>query len=305
MIQQPFTTPEIAGDGMDTYLLADGTYRLSFVHGTELVNRMRANHHLGPGGTVVLGQAYLLALLAAGTLKNEEKIGLSVECSGAVQGLSVDADAQGNVRGYLKSGEFDLSRTADPADLFGEGTLTMFRYAESLRHPSQGQTRLRHGTLAENVAGYYAESEQIATFLDINIHFDEGREGQEVSGAAGIIIQALPEADLAMLDRLAGSLEPVRPLGKRFAAGNTAVQIVRDHLYRWSPRLIATRSAEFFCSCNKERFGRFLSALPREEQDDILENGPIPLHTTCHNCNTTYTFQREELDELFLPTAPD
>ncbi len=53
---------------------------------------MRANHHLGPGGTLVLGHAYLLTVLAANTLKNDERLGLSVDCSGIVQGLSVDAD---------------------------------------------------------------------------------------------------------------------------------------------------------------------------------------------------------------------
>ncbi len=290
---------------MDTYLLAGGTYRLSFVHGTELVNRMQANHQPGPGGTQILGQAYLLALLAAGTLKDREKAGISVECSGTVQGLTVDADARGNVRGYLKNGEIEISDTAGPEELFGEGSLTVFRYAETMRHPSQGQIQLLPGTLAENVTEYFTFSEQIATFLDINIYFGEKRAEKEVSGAAGIIIQALPGADPAVLKRLAVALEAARPLGRQFSEGNTAVRIVRNLLGSWTPRLISTRPAEFFCSCNKERFGRFLAALPRDEQEDILENGPVPLHTTCHNCNTTYAFQRQELEELFLPTAPD
>ncbi|MFA7566824.1 MAG: Hsp33 family molecular chaperone HslO, partial [Alkalispirochaeta sp.] len=275
MIQQPYTTPEIAADGMDSYLLAEGTFRLNFVHATELVNRMRANHLLGPGGTVVLGQAYLLALLSAGTLKNEEKIGLSVESSGKLEGLAVDADAHGHVRGYLKSGDIYLPNTVDPATLLGEGTLTMFRYAESMRHPSQGQIQLRTGTLSENVAAYYTESEQIATFLDVDVYFDDE---QRVAGAAGILIQSLPGSEPDNLKVLADALEEVRPLGRSFADGATAVQIVRSQFERWNPQLIATRSAEFYCSCSKERFGRFLAAMPPEEQEDILLEGPIPLH---------------------------
>lgn len=297
MIQQPFVTPPIAGDGMDQYLIADGSFRLSFLHGTELVNRMRANHQLNPAGTIVLGQAYMLALLASGTLKNEEKIGLTVECTGEIEGISVEADALGQVRGFLKQPEIQLSSIDIPRKLFGSGSIIFLRYARDLKHPSRGHVELREGTLAENVAWYYADSEQTATLLDVDIHFDDT---QNVAGAAAIIVQALPGGDPNELDTIKARLADVRPLGRHFAAGETAANIVHNSLSEWKPKLIATKSAEFFCGCSKERFSRFLAALPEEEKRDILDTGPIPLHTTCHNCNSTYTFSREELDELFL-----
>jgi molecular chaperone Hsp33 len=302
MMQAPFSTPEIAGDGIDAYLIAEGTFRLTFVHGTELVNRMRANHRLGPGGTLILGHAYLLTLLAAGTMKNEERIGLSVECDGPVEGLSVEAVAGGRVRGYLKNNEVDIVTAGDSHRLFGTGTITMLRYADEMRYPAQGQIAIRPGTLAENVALYYAHSEQTATFLDINVHFDDTRH---VVGAAGIMVQALPGASVSTIDRIAEKLETVRPLGRHFSEGETGADIVRRHLAPWEPQLIATRPAEFYCGCSKERFSRFLAALPQEERDDILAVGPIPLKTTCHNCNTTYTFGRDELETLFSPAATD
>ncbi|MDA3951184.1 MAG: Hsp33 family molecular chaperone HslO [Spirochaeta sp.] len=302
MMQAPFSTPEIAGDGIDAYLIAEGTFRLTFVHGTELVNRMRANHRLGPGGTLILGHAYLLTLLAAGTMKNEERIGLSVECDGPVEGLSVEAVAGGRVRGYLKNNEVDIVTAGDSHRLFGTGTITMLRYADEMRYPAQGQIAIRPGTLAENVALYYAHSEQTATFLDINVHFDDTRH---VVGAAGIMVQALPGASVSTIDRIAEKLETVRPLGRHFSEGATGADIVRRHLAPWEPQLIATRPAEFYCGCSKERFSRFLAALPQEERDDILAVGPIPLKTTCHNCNTTYTFGRDELETLFSPAATD
>lgn len=302
MIQKEFYTPEIAKDGIDSYLIAGGSYRLVIIHGTELVNRMRANHSLNPGGTIILGQAYLLALLAGGILKNDEKIGILVECDGLVEGISVEANVQGHVRGYLKNREIPVVTTENPAELFGSGTLSILRYADDMRHPARGQVELQNGTLPENLGWYYAKSEQTATLLDINIHFDEE---QRVSGAAGFMVQALPGADSTLLDRFAESLASVRPLGRHFADGATAVNLVREHLAPWQPQLIATYPAEFYCSCSKERFGRFLAALPKDERDDILETGPIPLHTTCHNCNSTYTFSRGELEELFIPAGSD
>jgi molecular chaperone Hsp33 len=302
MNQREFSTPAIAGDGIDTYLLADGTYRLSFVHGTELVNRMRANHLLGPGGTLILGEAYLLTLLAAGTLKNEERTGMLVTCDGRVEGISVDANALGHVRGYLKNGEVSLAEANDPATLFGSGTLSVLRWGEKMRHPQQGQVALQGGSLARNVAHYYAGSEQTATFLDINIHFNDTGA---VAGAGGVMIQALPGADLDQIDAFARRLEGIRPIGGAFAGGATAVHLVREHLSDWHPNLVATKPAEFYCSCSKDRFSRFLAALPEDEKADILDTGPIPLHTTCHNCNTTYTFDRDELESLFQESPRD
>lgn len=295
MIQLPFTSPEIAGDGQDQYLLGDGAYRLTFVHGTELINRARANHQLNPAGAILLGQAYLLALMAASTMKNEERIGLLVECDGEVDGISVEATAQGQVRGYLKESEIELALIDDYDRLFGSGTLTLLRYAEDMRHPARGQVELRSGNLSENVAWYYAHSEQTATLLDVNIHFDDT---QRIAGAAGVLVQALPGGDPAVLDQIAEKLDAIRPFGEHFASGATAVQLVREALAPWNPKLISTRPAEFYCGCSKERFGRFLSALPEDEREDILENGPIPLHTTCHNCNSTYAFSRDELSLL-------
>ncbi|MFW5642776.1 MAG: Hsp33 family molecular chaperone HslO, partial [Alkalispirochaeta sp.] len=178
----------------------------------------------------------------------------------------------------------------------GSGTLTMLRWGEKMRYPQQGEVALQTGSLARNVANYYAGSEQTATFLDISVYFDNSGS---VAGAGGVMIQALPGANLNQIDEFARRLEGVRPIGRAFAEGATAVHLVREHLSPWHPNLIATKPAEFYCSCSKERFGRFLAALPDDEKQDILETGPIPLHTTCHNCNSTYTFERDELESLF------
>ncbi|MFW5693931.1 MAG: Hsp33 family molecular chaperone HslO [Alkalispirochaeta sp.] len=291
----------IAGDGTDTYLLAEGTVRAAVVHGTALVNRMQVNHHLSGTGALILGQAYLLALLAASTLKDEDRLSVVVDCTGPVEGLSVEANSHGQVRGYLHNSEVRLSEVGSVEDVFGTGTLTMIRVGADMQHPFQGQTQWHRGDLAQNVAWYYANSEQTATLVDVNIHFDEDKR---IRGAAAILVQAMPGASPGVLQEVGDSLKPARPLGQVFASGATAAQLVQRHLAAWSPELIGTRAAEFYCSCSHERFGRFLAALPEDEQRDILENGPIPVKTTCHNCNSTYRFERDELVQLFSGAAP-
>jgi molecular chaperone Hsp33 len=291
----------IAGDATDTYLLADGTVRAVIVHGTTLVNRMQVNHALSGTGALILGQAYLLALLSASTLKDEDRLSLVVDSSGPVGGLSTEANSHGQVRGYLHDPEIRLSEVGSIEDAFGTGTLTMIRVGADTQHPFQGQTEWHRGDLAQNLAWYYAHSEQTATLVDVNVHFDDDKR---IRGAAGVLVQAMPGASPDILQEIGDALKPVRPLGAAFAAGATTAQLVQTHLTPWSPELVGTRAAEFYCSCSHERFGQFLAALPDNERRDILENGPIPVKTTCHNCNSTYRFERDELLRLFSDIAP-
>jgi molecular chaperone Hsp33 len=291
----------MAGDGTDIYLMADGTVRLAFVHGTRLVNRMRLNHDLSGTAALLLGQAYILTLLAASTLKDHDTLALLVESDGPVGGLSVEVNSMGQVRGYLKNNEIRLSETGSIADTFGTGTLSVLRMSGEDRTPFQGRTEWQRGDLTENLAWYYANSEQTATVLDVNVHFAEDKR---IMGAAGLIIQALPGAEMTTLEEIAAGMTVARPLGAAFAAGATSAGLVQKNLGPWHPQLIGTRPAEFYCGCSHDRFARFLAALPAEEREDILENGPLPLKTTCHNCNSTYRFEREELVDLFGST-PD
>ena len=287
---------EIAADGTDIYLLADGTVRLAVVHGTTLVTRMTANHHLGGTAAHILGQAYLSALLVASTVKNDERISLVVDTDGPLGGLSAEANALGHVRGYLRNNEVRLAEHGSIETIFGTGVLSVLRVGGEDTRPTQGQTEWRRGDLLQNLAHYFADSEQTATLIDVNVHFDDAKR---VRGAAGILVQALPGGDPDILDEIGTALAGARPIGRAFAGGETAAQLVNRHVGRWNPHLIGTRAAEFFCGCNRDRFGRFLAALPEGERDDILRNGPFPLKTTCHNCNSTYRFERSELEALF------
>lgn len=294
----------ISEDGTDLFTAGGGAVRIAVVHGTTLVNRMIANHKLNPTAGLVLGQAYLLALLASSTLKDDERMSLLVEADGPVEGLSAEANSFGQVRGYLRNSEVELSAEVGMREIFGTGVLSVMRIAADRSIPFQGQIEWQPGDLTENLAWYYANSEQTATLLDVNVHFGED---QRVEGAAGIILQALPDAPEGILEEMGTALTAARPLGARFAAGETATRLIQQHLQDWRPQLVGTRPAEFYCGCSHERFGRFLSALPDSEKQDILENGPHPLKTTCHNCNSTYRYELVELEQLFTasPEPPE
>jgi redox-regulated HSP33 family molecular chaperone len=45
--------------------------------------------------------------------------------------------------------------------------------------------------------------------------------------------------------------------------------------------------------------------LPIDDLRDILDTGPFPFESRCHNCNTLYTFDRNEIRQLCGLRFPD
>ncbi|MBW2434772.1 MAG: Hsp33 family molecular chaperone HslO, partial [Deltaproteobacteria bacterium] len=77
-----------AKDRLHNFLLADGAVRGAVLHGTHMVNEMRANHELGILETLVLGRAYLGVALMSANIKGIESISVKIDCSGPIKGLT-------------------------------------------------------------------------------------------------------------------------------------------------------------------------------------------------------------------------
>ncbi|OGQ94995.1 MAG: protein HslO [Deltaproteobacteria bacterium RIFOXYD12_FULL_57_12] len=288
-----------AQDRLYSFVLAGQTVRGAVVNGVRMVNEMRANHELGILETFALGHAYLAAALLASSLKGNDVIGLKIDCSGPLKGLVVEANAFGEVRGYLKRVPIPVEKPLESFDLspfLGAGFLTVTRYLEDAKQPFAGNVALQYGNIALDLAHYFLISEQLPTAINLSIQFD--RDG-EVIGAGGLLLQAMPGAsqeEMAVLDKRVAELPS---LGITFAKNSDARQLVADHFADFSPEFLADYRIEFLCRCNEGRIREILLALPEEERRDIVANGPFPLEIRCHNCNTPYRFGHSELATIF------
>jgi molecular chaperone Hsp33 len=286
-------------DGIDVFLLEDGALRGAAVHGTAMVNEMRANHELGVLETLTLGHAYLGTALMTGMVKGNDRISLHIECGGPIKGLTAEGRASGAIRGYLQNVPIPVEKPLESFDLspfFGPGFLTVTKELEAAKQPFSGQVMITYGNIGEDLAYYFTVSEQTPSAFSLSIRFDhEGR----VTGAGGIFLQLLGGRPEATIENAQQALLEAPGIGDYFAAGGRPPGLISDAFSSLSPDIIATRDVVFHCDCSKERFGAFLAALKKEEREDILENGPFPLRTTCYNCNTQYEFSRREIEELF------
>ncbi len=290
---------ESVKDRLYHFLLDYGAVRGALLHAGRLVTEMRANHELGPLETLVLGHAYIAATLLSVNLKGADRLKLQVQCSGPARGFSAEANAFGEVRGYLAEVPIQTEAPVDPADLsplFGQGVLTVTRYLSGARQPFSGQVALEGRGLAENLTHYFLASEQAGSAFQLSVRLDS--RGQ-VLGAGGLFLQVLPAAEPLSVDRLEQLAQELPSVGTAFADGLPAEDLVAGWFAPMNPLLLGSRRVAFMCHCSAQRFGRFLGALPREELADMLENGPFPLVTTCSNCNSSYSFSRGEIERLY------
>jgi len=286
------------------FVLDDGKIRGALIHGTYMIDEMRLNHQLGILETLVLGHAYLGVGLMTANLKNKgDQIAFKIECSGPIKGLSVEANAHGEVRGYLKTNPIPLDKPLESFDLspfFGEGYLMVTRYPQYAKSPYVGHVKLKYRSIAKDLANYFLTSEQTPTALNLSVKFDTGGN---VIGSGGLLLQIMPDAEEKDIGSLEQLLKDMPSIGEEFSNNRSPEEFIDKYFHQYGVKILKDRRIEFFCRCRKNTIEKVISKLPRENLEELVKNGPFPIDVHCHNCNTVYRFDKEEI-EKFLQQAP-
>ena len=287
-----------ARDKLYHFTLSEGTIRGGILHGTRMVNEMRANHELGILETLVLGHAYMAAALMCTSLKGDERIGLKIDCSGPIKGLYVEANAFGEVRGYLKNVPIPVEKPLESFDLspfFGAGILSVTKVYREAKQPFTGQVALQYGSLAKDLAYYYLTSEQTPTVFNLSIKFDP--QG-DVAGAGGLMLQVMPGAHEETVNNLESMVSLLPSIGTAFAEGEEPQELISKNFKALKPRFLGDHRIEFMCHCNREGVESMLGMLPEADLKEMAENGPFPVEIKCHHCATPYLFEKENIVRL-------
>ncbi|RLC20038.1 MAG: Hsp33 family molecular chaperone HslO, partial [Deltaproteobacteria bacterium] len=179
--------------------------------------------------------------------------------------------------------------------LYGAGFLTIRKYLDNAPTPYSGQVALEHGSIAEDLANYFLISEQIPTGFTLSVFFDDK---EDVKGAGGIFLQALPGADPSKVNEAEKMIQNIDSLGELFAKGYTPEEIIHKEFLKLEPQFLNNSRIEFFCRCSKNKMKGYLKTLPKEEKKDMMQNGPFPIEVRCHHCNSVYHFSENDLQVL-------
>jgi len=286
-------------DGREVFLLQNGQIRLTALQATNMICQMKANHELGLLETYVLGQAYLAGGLLSANVKGNDRVQLNIECGGPIGGISIEAWACGAVRGYLKHNPIPLEKpltSLDLNELYGPGFLSITKVLEENKSPFTGQIMMEFGNLAKDLALYYHQSEQTPSLFSLSIQFDKNGN---VVGSGALFLQAMPLCNEGVLEALQEKSTSLPSIGAFLSEGKTIAEYVETEFADFDCKHLAHQGLGFSCPCSREQYVQYLKNLNKAEQQDILKSGPFPLQLVCFNCNSTYDFEKPELESLF------
>ena len=286
-------------DQLVRVIAKDAPIKAMAISGTSLVERARQIHDTWPVATAALGRLLMAASMMGNMLKEQDgSVTLRVKGDGPLGTVLAVSDSMGNVRGYVENPAVDVPRKShaklDVGSAVGPGgTLTVVKDL-GLKEPYVGSIQLISGEIAEDIAAYFVESEQIPTACALGVLISPD---QTVRAAGGYLIQLLPGADESVISAIERGVARVGAVSAQLDRGLGPVELLQDVLSDFQLEMLETSPVEYRCYCSRERVSRALISVGASELKSLIqEQGSTDL--TCQFCDKVYHLTREDLESL-------
>lgn len=279
----------------------DGSARILVINSRELVDRMISAHKTSPTATAALGRT-LTAASMIGTMLPEKTDTVTINISGDGEAgkIIAVADYFGNVKGYIQNPLVNPPKKSngklDVGAAVGRGTLSVIKDVGN-DDPQIGTTELVSGEIAEDLATYFAVSEQIPTVLSLGVLVDKD---YSCLAAGGVLVQLMPYPDEATVDLIERNASDLVNISRYFAEGLSNEEIMEIALRDVPFDVFDTIEVEYKCDCSSERMRQKIKSLGKDEilnmlADQEKEGKPRELTAVCRFCSSEYTFTEKDL----------
>ena len=280
-------------------ITADGLVKAAAITGRDLVERARNIHTLLPVATAALGRTLMAASLMGDAMKiDSSSLTLQIKGGGPLGTILAVSDEAGNVRGYVQNPHVELMEKApgklDVGRAVGEtGSLAVIKDL-GMKEPYVGTIDLLSGEIADDIAAYFVESEQIPTACALGVLVGTD---QSVTSAGGYLIQLLPGAGEDIITKIEAGVQRVGSVSHALEGGLDGAGLLRAVLSDFDLEILETHPVEYRCYCSRDRVTRALISMGREELSSLIqEQGQAEL--TCQFCDQIYRYSKEELEEI-------
>ena len=277
----------------------DAPVKASAITARDLVERARNIHTLLPVATAALGRTLMAASMMGDAMKEENgSLTIQIKGGGPLGTVLAVSDSEGNVRGYVQQPHVGLMEIEpgklDVGSAVGtDGTLTVVKDI-GLKEPYVGSIGLFSGEIADDIAMYFVESEQIPTACALGVLVGVD---QSVTSAGGYLIQLLPGADDSVIDKIEAGVRRVGSVSRALEGGMDAESLLRAVLSDFELEVLETHPVEYRCYCSRERVSRALISMGREEMQNMIDEQK-GAELTCQFCDAVYHFSEDELKAL-------
>lgn len=282
-------------------ITSDGLVMATALDSTDIVSKAESLHKTSAVVTAALGRLLTATSMMGNALKGKEStITVKIDGNGPSGAIIAVADNNGDVRGYAvnpvveiplkENGKLDVSGAVGQ-----DGTLFVIKDL-GMKEPYNGFVPIASGEIAEDIAAYYAVSEQIPTVCALGVLVNPDLT---VRVAGGYIIQLLPAAygyD-EVIDKLEANIKVMKPITTLLDEGKDILEIVKIALAGFEVEVLSEQTAEYKCNCSKERFESALKSLNQEELIQMAEEME-KAETVCQFCNSVYSFTNAEIKAM-------
>lgn len=278
---------------------ADASVVAAFLDATDIVSEIEKIHKTSAVVTAGLGRLSIACSLIGYSLKGEDdSVTVRMDGGGATGVLIAVADSRGNVKSYVSNPVVEIPLNSygklDVAGAVGKnGTLSVIKDL-GLKEPYSGTIPIVSGEIAEDIASYFATSEQIPTVCGLGVLVNPDLT---VNVAGGYLVQLLPFADEKCIDILEKNINKMPSVTQMMSDGLNAEDIVLKLLDGLEPNILDEAKVSYKCDCSRERVSRALVSLGRDELQAMADEGKNT-EICCHFCNKKYEFTPAEILRL-------
>ena len=264
----------------------------------NLVEFARSAHGTSPVVTAALGRLLTGGAMMGSMMKGDKDLlTLKINCDGPIQGLTVTADANANVKGYVNQPNVMLPPSPlgklDVGKAVGNGVLSVIKDM-GLKEPYVGQIDLQTGEIAEDLTYYFAISEQLPSSVALGVLMNKDNT---VKCAGGFIIQLMPFAEEEVISKLEEKIGEIKSVTSMLDQGMTPEMILEHVLGDFGLEIHDKMETKFTCNCEKKRVEKAIISIGKKEIQEMIDDNK-PIEVNCHFCNTNYQFSVDELKDL-------
>jgi len=255
----------------------------------EVAHRLDAS----PAAHAALGYGLTGAALLGALLKAQQHVAVKIEGDGPLGKMVAESDSNGHLRGYVAHPAVVLAPPIganDVAALIGhQGRLTVVKDLR-VKELYEGVVPLQTGRPDTDLTYYLMMSEQVPSVVEIGAPVDEHGV---LRAAGGLLLQLLPDGDLARLRQMAERLDDLPPVGEVLAGGEGPQSVLAALFGGQEYEVLETSALHFRCTCSRTRSRQALKLIGRGEMEQLLSEGEAVID--CHFCHERYVFDRDDL----------
>lgn len=291
----------------------DGSARIHVINSTAIVNSAIEIHNTSATAGAAIGRLLTVGSLMGAMLGDaEDSVTVTVKGEGPLGVMTVVSDSEGNVRGYVENpdaelplnsvGKLDVGGAVGGPD--GRGILQIVRDMGG-DEPYIGMIELRSGEIGDDIAAYYAESEQIPTMCAVGVLIDRD---YTCKAAGCVLVQMLPFYDEETMEAIEKNASKLSRISSVFDSGMTNEEILAYAMEGIEYDVFDELDVEYRCTCSRERTARAVYSLGREEAEKLLaeqvsEGKAEQIELACRFCGGKYVFDRDEIEKMFEKSA--